>query len=940
MEVSDYPKSADANVNRICGKCGSRIFADAPQGFCGLCLFKTGLGPLGEDDESLGSSPVAMPTDFDDYELLKEIGRGGQGVVYRARQKSLNRTVALKVIGGGHWDREAHLRRFRLEAEAAASLNHPFIVPIHEIRERDGCCYFSMNLIEGGQLDEAVKRQVISIRRAVELIAKLARTVHYAHENGILHRDIKPGNVLLDKEGEPHLTDFGLARLIETEGTVTRTTEMLGTPSYMAPEQANGNAEVTAAADIYGLGAVLYQLLTGAPPFVGRSTYETVRLLLETDPRQPRLINPKVDRDLSTICLKCLEKDPQRRYSSALALAQDLERWLRHEPIQARRTGLVIRGKKWLHRNPSTAFAGASLVGLIAALSVMIWKSDFVHSPPTTGIAVLPFENLSDNKEDAFVADGIQDDILTKLAKIADLKVISRTSVMSYRNPRDMRQISRALNVYHVLEGSVRRQAGRIHVNTQLIDARTDTHVWAEEYDRDLNDVFAIQGEIAQRVAEQLHAKVSSVEKSAIERAPTGDIAAFDLYTRAKNLFLAATNSNSGKEDLLEAADLLNQALARDHSYFEAYCQLGGIHDLLYILGHDHSPRRLGLAEAAVDAALRLRPNAGEAHLARVANLYSGYLNYDEALNELGLARKGLPNDCRVFELAGLIKNRQGRFEEALTELERAMELDPRNVYRLEQVGQTYWFLRRYPKVEAAYARALAIEPNNVQLRIYRADLDVAWKADTHAVHEVIESLRDNNPRATHEIADSWVFCALADRDPGAAKAAVIAAGENSPFNDNAVHFSRSFIEGWIARLEQDEVKAHAAFESARAEQEKIVQAQPGYAPPLCVLGVIDALLGRKQEALSECRRAVELLPVEKDAFNGPIMIQWFAISAAWVGERDLAFEQLANAAHLPGTLSYGWLKLMPFWDPLRGDLRFKAIVASLAPEETAEKLR
>jgi len=940
MEVSDCPETAATSASRVCGKCGSKIFADAPQGFCGLCLFKTGLGPLDEDDESFGSSPVGMPTDFEDYELLKEIGRGGQGVVYRARQKSLNRTVALKVIGVGHWDTEAHLRRFRLEAEAAASLNHPFIVPIHEIRERNGCCYFSMNLVEGGQLDEAVKRQVISIRRAVELIAKLARTVHYAHENGILHRDIKPGNVLLDKEGEPHLTDFGLARLVETEGTVTRTTEMLGTPSYMAPEQACGNnAELTAAADIYGLGAVLYQLLTGAPPFVGRSAYETVRLLLETDPRQPRLLNPKVDRDLSTICLKCLEKDPQRRYSSALALAQDLERWLRHEPIQARRTGLVIRGKKWLHRNPSTAFAGASLAGLIAALSVIVWKSDFVHPPPTTGIAVLPFENLSDNK-DAFVADGIQDDILTKLAKIADLKVISRTSVMSYRNPRDMRQISRALNVSHVLEGSVRRQAGRIHVNTQLIDARTDTHVWAEEYDRDLNDVFAIQGEIAQKVAEQLHAKVSSVEKSAIERAPTGDIAAFDLYTRAKNLFLAATNSNSGKEDLLEAADLLNQALARDHSYFEAYCQLGGIHDLLYILGHDHSPRRLGLAEAAVDAALRLRPNAGEAHLARVANLYSGYLNYDEALNELGLARKGLPNDCRVFELAGLIKNRQGRFEEALTELERAMELDPRNVYRLEQVGQTYWFLRRYPKVEAAYARALAIEPNNVQLRIYRADLDVAWKADTHAVHEVIESLRDNNPRATHEIADSWVFCALADRDPGAAKAAVIAAGENSPFNDNAVHFSRSFIEGWIARLGQDELKAHAAFESARAEQEKIVQAQPGYAPPLCVLGVIDALLGRKQEALSECRRAVELLPVEKDAFNGPIMIQWFAISAAWVGERDLAFEQLANAAHLPGTLSYGWLKLMPFWDPLRGDPRFKAIVASLAPEETAEKLR
>jgi len=552
--------------------------------------------------------------------------------------------------------------------------------------------------------------------------------------------------------------------------------------------------------------------------------------------------------------------------------------------------------------------------------------------PPEKSIAVLPFENLSENKENAFFADGVQDDLLTKLVKIADLKVISRTSVMSYRGARNTRQIGRELNVSHVLEGSVHRDADRIHLNVQLIDARSDTHVWAEEYDRDLNDIFAIQSEIAQKVAEQVHAKISSSEKSAIERAPTDDIAAFDLYTRARNIFLAATNSNSGKEDLLEAADLLNQALARDSSYFEAYCQLGGIHDLLYILGHDHSPRRLGLAEAAIDAALRLRPNAGEVHLARAVNLYSGYLNYDEALSELELAHKSLPNDCRVFELVGLIKNRRGKFEEGLTELEHAMELDPRNVYRLEQIAQTYWFLRRYPEAREVNDRALAIEPNNVQVRIFRADLDLAWKANTRAVHQVIESLRDNNPRAIHQIADSWVFCALADRDPTAAKAALIATGENTPLNDNAVHFNRPFVEGVIAQLENDKVTARAAFESARAEQEKIVQAQPGYAPPLCVLGVIDAALGRKQEALSECRHAAELLPLQKDAFNGPLMIQWFAISAAWVGEKDLALEQLATAAHLPGSVNYGSLKLLPFWDPLRGDPRFEKIVASLAP--------
>jgi serine/threonine protein kinase/tetratricopeptide (TPR) repeat protein len=933
MQVTDRLKTSMTNVSRVCGKCGSKVFADAPQGFCSLCLFKTGLGLMTEDDESLGSSAARMPMEFDDYELLKEIGRGGQGVVYRARQKSLNRTVALKVIGVGRWATEAHLRRFRLEAEAAASLNHPSIVPIHEIGERDGCCYFSMNLVEGGQLDEVVRREAMPIRRAAELIAKLARTVHYAHEHGILHRDIKPGNVLLDAEGEPHLTDFGLARLVETESTVTRTTDVLGTPSYMAPEQATGNnAALTRATDVYGLGAVLYQLLTGRPPFAGGTTYETVRLVLETDPRQPRLLNPKVDRDLSTICLKCLEKNPQRRYPAAAGLAEDLERWLRREPIRARHTGLFTYGRKWLQRNPTTAVSVASLAGLIAAVGVIIWKSELIRPPLTTGIAVLPFENLSENKENAFFADGVQDDILTKLAKIAQLKVISRTSVMSYRGGGNTRQIGRALNVSHVLEGSVRRSAGRFHLNTQLIDTRTDTHVWAEEYDRDLNDIFVIQSEVAQKVAEQLHAKVSSAEKSAIERAPTADIAAFDLYTRARNIFLAATNSNSGKEDLLEAADLLNQALARDSSYFEAYCQLGGIHDLLYVLGHDHSPRRLSLAEAAVDTALRLRPNAGEAHLARATNLYSGYLNYDTALAELEVARKSLPNDCRVFELVGLIQNRRGKFEQALAELEHAMELDPRNVYRLEQITAPYWSLRRYPEARAVYDRALAIEPNNVQLRILRADLDLAWRADTRAIHQVIESLRDNNPGAIHEIADSWVACALADRDPTAAKAALIAAGENPPLNDHAVHFNHSFVEGWIARLEKDESKARVAFESARSEQERIVEAQPDYAPPLCVLGVIDAALGRKQEALSECRRAVELLPVEKDAFNGPLMIQWFAISAAWVGEKNLACEQLATAIRYPSSLRYGNLKLLPFWDPLRGDPRFEKIVNLLAP--------
>ena len=399
-------RRAETTNARVCGKCGNTIFDTAPQGLCSVCLFDTGLSILTESVGGPNAKDFGADNDSelfsasDDYELLEEIGRGGQGVVYRARQKSLNRTVAIKIIGISHGRTKAHLKRFRLEAEAAAKLNHPFVVPIHEIGQRKGRCYFSMGLVEGGRLDQIAKREPMSPRQATEVIAKLARTVHYAHQHGIIHRDIKPGNILLDTKGEPHLTDFGVARLLETENDATCTIEVSGTPSYMAPEQAHANnGHLSSATDVYGLGAVLYQLLAGQPPFIGGTPFETVRLLLETEPRQPRLLNPKVDRDLSTICLKCLEKDPKRRYSSALALAEDLEHWLRHEPIRARRTGVLARGRKWIRRNPAAAALVVMSVLLASAVGVIVWKVGAVGRQPSTGIAVLPFENLSNDRK-------------------------------------------------------------------------------------------------------------------------------------------------------------------------------------------------------------------------------------------------------------------------------------------------------------------------------------------------------------------------------------------------------------------------------------------------------------------------------------------------------------------------------------------------------------
>src|SRR5947207_9253841 len=646
-----------------------------------------------------------MLGELGDYELLEEVGRGGQGVVFRARQKSLNRTVALKVISLGQWASKAHVKRFRREAEAAASLEHPGIVPIHEVGERDGSCYFSMQFIEGGQLDEVVRREPMPVRRAVELILKVARTVHYAHEHHILHGEIKAGDILLDGKGEPQLTDFGLARLVETESTVTRTMEVLGTPSYMAPEQAVGNnAGVTNATDIYGLGAVLYQLLTGHPPFAGGTTYETVRLVLDTEPRRPRLWNRKIDRDLATICLKCLDKDPQRRYSSALALAEDLERWLKHEPIRARRTGLVTRGRKWVRRNPSIAVMAAMLLVLAVPLGVMIWKAESERStlsnpaPPEKSIAVLPFSNLSKEQENAYFVDGVQDEIVTDLAKVADLKVISRTSVMPYKSgmARNVRQIGQQLGVAHVVEGSVQRTGNRVRVNAQLVDARTDRHLWAQTYDRDLADVFAIQSEIAKTIADQLQAKLSPREKNAIELPRTSEISAFDLHARAKNILLAA--SERTKAELLQAVDLLNQAVIHDPSFFDAYCQLAYAHDALYFFGYDHTSTRLALAEAALQAASRLRPDAGETHLARGQNLYWAYRDYDGALAELEVARQTLPNDARIFRLTGYIRRRQGHWEESTRNLERAAELNPRDIETLGAggVAGNYSLLRRY----------------------------------------------------------------------------------------------------------------------------------------------------------------------------------------------------------------------------------------------------
>jgi TolB-like protein/class 3 adenylate cyclase/Tfp pilus assembly protein PilF len=589
---------------------------------------------------------------------------------------------------------------------------------------------------------------------------------------------------------------------------------------------------------------------------------------------------------------------------------------------------LVISSLIFFNRVPRTTTARAPALGA-KALSAPT-------AIPVKSIAVLPFDNLSNEKENAYFADGVQDEILTGLSRVADLKVISRTSVMQYKAgpKRNLREVATDLGVAHVLEGTVQRAGGRVRVNAQLIDARTDSQLWAERYDRDVADVFAIESELAGKIVAQLQAKISPSEKAAIEQKPTADLAAHDLYVRAKTLIATAVYSTPLQEGLFEAVRMLNQAIERDPSFALAYYQLAHAHDLIYFAGLDHTPVRLALADAAIQSLTSLLPNSGEAHLALAKHLYWGYHDYDRARKELSLAQKSLPNDPWAFILAGYIDRRQGRWAESTKNLERAVELDPQNPHVLQQIAASYDLLRRYADEARALDRAIALTPKEEKavLRADRADVELNWHADTRPLLPTIETILVEDSREAKNIAAPWLRGSLCARDFDSARRALAALPVAGCYQQT-VPFPRIWCEGVVAQLRGDKAAAHADFTSMRAEAVKLVAEQPDYPEGLCVLGVADAALGNKDDAIREGRRAVELLPVTKDSIVGALLVQNLALIYAWTGEKDLALQQLSVAARIPGHLSYGELRLHPYWDPLRGDPRFDKIVASLAPK-------
>ena len=646
--------------------------------------------------ESEEVDPLVGQT-FGHYQLIERIGGGGMGEVYLARDIVTGRKAALKLLPSRFTGDPERLRRFEQEAQAVVALNHPNIVTVYEVGEDRSTHYIASELIAGVTLRERLARGRVAVEEALDLTIQVAGALAAAHEVGIVHRDIKPENIMLRPDGYVKVLDFGIAKLAEQPVSVaitdenlgpdlvlhTRLGSIVGTVRYMSPEQARGEP-VRQSSDIWSLGTVLYEMLAGRAPFSGSSATEVRNAILTLEPPPLPCADAGIPLELQQIVTRALCKDPNERYASARELMDSLKGVRHRMEVRAESERLTKKPAAF-----SSLRSRAALVTLIAVVpaigAIYFWHPNPAAASPEKSIAVLPFENLSDNKESASFAAGIQDDVLTSLAKIHDLKVISRSSVMAYQKPteRNMRKISQALGVANVLEGSVRRADERVLVNVQLIDARNDRHLWAERYDRSLENSIGLQGEIALEIASVLQAKLRPEEKARLDTRPTNNSEAYSLY-------LTALGMATGPGDPIVAEQLCTRAIALDPGFALAYARASLLNsEIAESMPEDHRARE-AKARAQAEKALRLSPGLSEAHMALGRCLWQGEKNYGAALKELEIAAASSPNNAEICLDVGVIYRRQGRWRDAVANFERAMSLDPRNRMVAFHAGNNY----------------------------------------------------------------------------------------------------------------------------------------------------------------------------------------------------------------------------------------------------------
>jgi eukaryotic-like serine/threonine-protein kinase len=888
------------------------------------------------------------------YVIVRELGRGGMGTVFLAERADgqFEKQVAIKILNRGA-DTTEILRRFRAERQILAKLDHPNIARLLDAgTTEDGLPYFIMDYIVGAPVTRFAVTQGLLTRQRLELFLKICVAVEFAHRNLVVHRDIKPSNILANAEGEPKLLDFGIAKLLakdEDAANMTAEAQQHLTPICASPEQARGDP-ITVATDIYSLGALLYEVLSDQKPHrfsTSRPTREELALVVgEQVPTPPSAVASDAQTarllrgDLDAIVLFAMRKEPGMRYATVADLAADIRRHLAREPVAARHPTLGYRAKCLVKRNGSRLVASAAVVIVLAGVLFAFWarsqqdareaasmRAQGVSAPASEirkSIAVLPFESLADNNSPSYFADGVQDNILTDLGKVGDLKVISRSGVAPYRGKnRNMKQIGRDLDVANVLEGSVQISGDRVRINAQLIDTQTDSQIWAEQYDRRLEDIFALQSELAQTIAAQLKATLSGGEKAEIWRQPTQDLQAYDLYLRARAAWRGQGGTMS-RENWSVAVSLLNKAIARDPKFTLAYCLLNEVYVLQYRFGEDHSPQHLAAAKEAAETALRLEPNREEAHLALARYYYHGLSDYRRTEQELSSIPSSAPHEVEFFTLASLVERRLGKFEASIRDGEKTVELDPQNGALAVSLVQTYSGLRRFGDsdrvVNAAIVRLRGAKPTQLLVVKNEAALGMG---NVEGARAALDSIHDKDDM-DYQFARLWLY--LMERDYSGAKAFAAKA------TDGAKRMPSFWLIGAMAAHAQGNLEeARQANEEAKRVALASLRQRPDNPEALGELALAEAALGRKEEALRHARHATEILPPSVDALAGPMCENRLTQLLAVTRDRDGAFDKLGKLVKLPFGLNYGDLKLNPMWDDLRDDPRFDRILAESA---------
>ena len=885
------------------------------------------------------------------YVLVQKIGEGGMGTVYLAARADgyFEKQVAIKVLRRD-LDNEELMRRFRSEREVLAQLDHPNIARLIDAGSReDGSPYFVMDYVAGVPVTKFVEQKALSMDARLALFLKICAAVEAAHHHSIVHRDLKPSNIVVNSEGEPKLLDFGIAKMFASSTSALEATA-LGkerfTPVSASPEQARGEP-ITVASDVYALGVVLYEMLTGTRPHRfatdDPSHDELLQVVCEQAPIRPSLAsrNPKDQRSLrgslDAILLRALEKDPQRRYQSAAELAEDIRRYRDGKPVLARHGDPAYHLQRLLlgkRRVQVPVFvAMVALVGFVAVLlrsyfrpapeaQSMVSRAAQSPSPPVKpvekpdkSIAVLPFTNFGTTSDTDYFVDGFQEDILTNLAKVSDLKVISRTSVLAYGGDiTNAREIGQALGVSFLLEGSVQKAGDRIRLNVRLVDARTEREVWAEQYDRQAGDLFAVQSELSQAIITQLQARLSQNEKAAIEARPTRDLLAYDFYLQAKESFF--------QDNYVRATQLLEASLLRDPEFTLAYCLLAEVHLFAYRYSGDLTPARLAKAKEAADTALRLQPDLPESHLANAQFYFYGLRDFEKARQELS-ATAGAPIDqAKFLDMAALTGRRLGKWREAIRDGHRAMELDPNNPFIANELVESYIAVRQFSEANRVADEAMKVTASQGRY-LWHLKSEIFMK--TGRLEEARTALEKSG---LDEAQRAYLLSRLARFQRDYAKARDDLA--KAPSAARQTH-AYAFCQGLIARAGGEREQARTWFEKAREQILPEMLERPNDPQLIMDIAVIDAGLGREEDARRESETLRALAPLEHDAVEGPVYAAVHAQIHAWIGDLDGALAELQEIVTRPCGPTEAELKFDPGWDDIRGDPRFGAILARAA---------